>query len=419
MPPEIRALLHASELLTGAAIAAKDGKRIQPGDEGPIEDGALVYETRKVGRTIVPGRVLWTGPSREIPQAYRKKLSSSRTRNLQGRFAVLPGLIDCHTHLVFGGDRPGEFASRCAGATYEEIAARGGGILSSVRATREASESKLLNLAIDRAEEARSFGVRTLEVKSGYGLDLETEKKCLRVAASLGKRFPDLTVSATYLGAHAFPKEKTRQDYISEILSKHLPAVAKGKLARHCDVFLDRGYYSREEARVILLRARELGLRLKLHGDELSDQDSALLACELGADSVDHLLCVNEKGIHALAESTETTAVLLPLTAHYLKTAQAPARKLIDQGARVAVSTDFNPGSSPCNSLPTALHFAALQYGMNRAELLASVTFNAARALALHGRKGSLTPGKDADFWVLPFGSFEESYYRLAWTPAP
>jgi imidazolonepropionase len=405
-----RIITHASEILTGQGIRAKDGRHPREEDLGRIPDGALVIREQKRG----PGRIEWVGPTSELPKKFKKL----RARNLRQKQAVIPGLVDCHTHLLFAGDRSDEFAARCGGATYQEIAAKGGGIVSTVRATREATAAELERLGVERIREARAYGVRTLEIKSGYGLSLESELKLLSVIPKLRKRFKDMTLTATFLGAHDFPRDKERAEYLSELTQEMLPEVARRKLADTCDVFVDQGYYTRDEGRRILEKARSLGLKTKLHADELADTDSARLAAELGALSADHLLKVSDAGIQALARS-QTVAVLLPGTAFYLKAPHAPARKLLDAGARVALSTDFNPGTCPCLSLPTILTIAALYLGMTRAELFAAVTYNGAKALGLESRKGTLEPGMDADFAVLPFARFEESYYRFAWAPAP
>lgn len=410
MKNEPRVFLHASELLTGEGVAKKRGRRVQEEDLGRIEDGALVVSESKGGR---PGKVLWVGPTRDLPKRYLKW----KAKNLKNRQALVPGLVDCHTHLVFAGDRSEEFALRCGGTTYEEIAKRGGGILSTVRATRGATEAELERLATTRVKEAWSFGVRTLEVKSGYGLDFDTELKCLRVVKRLRKRFPEVEFQSTFLGAHAFPKDRTREEYFRELCEKMLPEVARGKWAEACDVFVDAGYFTLQEAEELLVLARELGLKTKIHADELTETGSSSLAARLGCLSADHLLKISNSGIQALARS-ETVAVLLPGTAFYLKAAHAPARKLLDSGARVALSTDFNPGTCMTLNLPFIMSLSALYLGMTRAEIFAAVTYNAAAALGFQDRLGTLTVGAEARYWAMPFARFEEAYYRLAWGAA-
>jgi imidazolonepropionase len=416
----VHVLLHASELLTGEGVRRKDGRKPAEEDLGRIVDGAMAYSTKTVpytdfvtgkkGMKVVADKILWVGKSEDLPTEY----SRAPIFDLGGRNAVLPGLIDCHTHLVFSGNRAAEFAARCGGATYDEIAAKGGGIQTTVRATREASEEELFSLARGRIEEAHRFGIRTIEAKSGYGLDSETEIKLLRVVKRLQEATPEITIVPTFLGAHDFPKDQSRESYLKELMDVQLPRVIEEGLSDVCDVFIDRGYYTLEEGRTLLERAKSLGMKVKIHADELANTESAALAAELGALSADHLLQISEEGIQALARS-ETTAVVLPGTAFYLKAAHAPARKLIEAGARVAISTDFNPGTSTTLNLPAVLTIAALYLGLTRSELFAAVTYNAARALDLHEKKGSLEPGKDADFFVAPYPTFEELYYRFAW----
>lgn len=408
-----RAVIHASEVLTGHGVRKKDGRRIVEDDLGRIPDGAVVYRVKKVRGKEIPDRIEWVGPTDQLP----RRFSRTRARDLKGQFAVIPGMIDCHTHLIFAGDRSEEFALRCGGVTYDEIAKKGGGILTTVRATRSASVAELERLAIARIEEMASYGVRTIEIKSGYGLSLESEIKILEVIPRLKKRFPQLTLTATFLGAHAYPVDQDRSDYLNEICKKMLPQVARRKLADSCDVFVDQGYFSIEEARRILKRARQLGLKTKVHADELVNTGATQFAAKIKALSADHLLQISDEGIQKIARSN-TVAVLLPGTAFYLKAKHAPARRLIDAGAAVAISTDFNPGTSMCLSLPAVLTIAALYLGMTRSELFASVTYSSAKALGIENRKGTIECGMDADFVVLPFRRFEELYYRFAWSPS-
>lgn len=397
----IQAIVHASEILTGNGVRAKDGRRVTEADLGRIEDGALVHDGKKI---------LWVGPTKDLPKKYKK----ARKKDLKLAQAVVPGFVDCHTHLVFAGNRSDEFARRCAGATYEEIAASGGGIVASVAGTRKATKAELLKIAVERVEKSRSFGVRTLEIKSGYGLDTASEVKVLEVAQALKKKFKDMTFSTTFLGAHAFPKDKSREEYMRELLEKMLPAVVRKKLADACDVFVDEGYFTVDQARELLKKAKSLGLQIKIHADEFGNTESAALAADLGCLSADHLLRISDRGISRLA-SSQTVGVLLPGTAFYLKAPHAPARKLIDAGVCVALSTDFNPGSCMTLNLPAIMTIAALYLGMSRAEIFAAVTYNGAKALGLQTRKGTLSEGMDADFSVLPVARFDEIYYRFAW----
>jgi len=405
----LRAVVHASEILTGLGVRAKEGRRVQEADLGRILDGALVYSVRKKGKVEVPHRVEWVGATSQLPQKYSKVKKS----DLKLKRAVIPGMIDCHNHLIFAGDRSDEFAARCSGASYQEIAKAGGGIAATVRATRQASEKELEALALQRLEELYSNGIRTVEIKSGYGLSFDSEMKILKIIPKLRKKVPAMTLTATFLGAHDYPKDRDRAEYLKELIEVMLPEVAKKNLADSCDVFVDEGYYSVEQGKEILEAAKGLGLKIKVHADELVNTESASMAAKLGALSADHLLKISEKGVRDLAQS-KTVAVLLPGTAFYLKAPHAPARKLLDAGAAVALATDFNPGTCYCLSLPTVMTIAALYLGMSRAELFAAVTYNPAQALGLQDSKGSIEVGKDADFTVLPFPRFEEVYYRFA-----
>lgn len=397
----MKVIIHASEIVTGQGLIKKDGRHPQDEDLVIIKDGAIVYNEKKI---------LWVGTTNALPKKYKK----IKAKNLKNKQAIIPGLIDCHAHLIFGGDRSSEFAQRCGGVSYQQIAKAGGGIQKTVRETRNASLDDLVKAGSKRIESFYSRGVRTLEAKSGYGLDVETEIKILTAIQKLKKLHPEMTIVSTFLGAHDFPKDKTRDEYLREINDQMIPAVVKKKLASACDVFIDEGFYSPEEGRKILETAKKYGLQVKVHADELKNTESASLAVDVGALSADHLLCVSDKGIDKLAQSN-TTAVLLPGTAFYLKAAQAPARKLFNAGARVAIASDFNPGTCMTTNLPAVLTISALYLGLTKAELFAAVTYNAACALGLENKKGALKAGYDSDFWVMPFERFEECYYQFAW----
>jgi imidazolonepropionase len=397
--PEV--FIHASLIYTAEEIVKKNGRLLKAEDLAPIADGAIVFDQKKI---------IWVGRTADLPAPYKKL----KTTDLKNKQAIMPGLIDSHTHLIFAGSRAHEFARRCAGATYQEIADEGGGILTTVNGTRAATIEKLFELGVKRALIAYRFGVRTIECKSGYGLDHETEMKCLTVVQHLREALPRMTFVSTYMGGHAIPKDKSKADYLDEMLKVTMPAVAKAKLAEFCDVFIDEGYYSVPEGELILREARKLGFKLKVHADEMANTESTKLAVHLKAHSADHLLKISERGIRDIAAS-DTVATLLPGTAFYLKEQNAPARKLLDAGARVAIATDFNPGSCYSLNLPLMLNLSALYLQMNAAEIFAGVTVNAAKALGLENRKGALIPGYDSDFVVLPYDHFEEMYYRMGW----
>ncbi|MFH1609316.1 MAG: imidazolonepropionase [Candidatus Bipolaricaulota bacterium] len=320
--------------------------------------------------------------------------------------AVTPGLVDPHTHAVFAGSRVGEFLARARGERYT-----GGGILTTVTAVREASEDELVELARPRLLRMLALGTTTVEVKSGYGLSVADELKMLRAIRRLAEDLP-LTLVPTFMGAHAFPPELPREAYIRELEEVMIPQVAAEGLARFCDVFCDRGFYTVEEAQAILRAAWGVGLQLKIHADELADVGAASLAAELGAVSAEHLLHVSPQGIRALV-TAGVVAVLLPATAFVLNEPYPPARELIAAGVPVALGTDFNPGSSPVLSLPLVLSLAVLKLGMSPEEALAAATLNAAAAIGLADAVGSLEPGKQGDLAVWDARSYEEIPYWI------
>ena len=319
-------------------------------------------------------------------------------------WCALPGLIDCHTHACFAGDRVDEFALRAAGATYEELHAAGGGILSTVRATRSAGESTLTEAVARHADWMRSAGTTTFEAKSGYGLDKDTELAQLRAIRTAGG-------IPTWLGAHAVPPEFADADaYLDFALAEVLPEAAK--LAEAADVFLELGAFDATQARRYLTACRDAGLALRLHADQFSEQGAIALAIELGAHSVDHLEATGEDGVRALGTSG-VTGVLLPASALFLGRPMPPGRALVDAGAAVALATDFNPGSSFCESLPLVCSLAATQMKLSPAEALGACTVNAAHVLGRADRKGRLAPGYDADVIFIEAPDWRYLAYHL------
>ena len=321
----------------------------------------------------------------------------------RGRCA-LPGLVDCHTHAAFGGDRVDEFSLRAGGATYEELHARGGGILSTVRATRAAGEDGI-RAAVERHRGwMLRHGTTTFESKSGYGLDRDTELASLRAVRDAGG-------IPTWLGAHAVPPELDDADaYLEFALAEVLPEAAR--IAEAADVFVERGAFDVPQARRYLEKCRDAGLALRLHGDQFTEQGAVQLAIELGARSIDHLEATGEEGVHALA-SSEVTAVVLPASALFLDRPMPPARALVDAGAAVALATDFNPGSAFCESLPLCCSLAATQLHLSPAEALSACTVNAAHVLGRAGRVGRLAPGFRADVVLLDAADWRHLAYHL------
>jgi len=326
---------------------------------------------------------------------------------------VTPGLVDAHTHLVFGGWRAHEMQMKLAGVPYLDILAQGGGILSTVRQTRAASPQDLAEKAQAALDEMLRLGTTTCEAKSGYGLNLQDEIKQLEVTAALNRKGPMQLVS-TLMAAHAVPEEyrDNRRSFMDLLMNEIIPATAQGQLAEYCDIFCERGVFSAEESREILLAARRHGLGLKIHADEIEAIGASQLAGELGAVSAEHLIAITPEGISALVKGG-TIACLLPATSFYLDKAYAPARALIAAGVPVAVATDFNPGSCPGLNLQLCINLASLKYKMTPEEILSAVTLNAAAAIGLAEEIGSLEPGKQADLVIWDAPDLDFLCYRF------
>ena len=344
------------------------------------------------------GRIAWVGPTAELPGEPGQL--AREVHDLRRRW-VTPGLVDCHTHLVHAGDRAREFELRLQGATYEEIARAGGGIVSTVAATRDASETALGEAASRRLGRLLAEGVTTIEIKSGYGLRTDAELKQLRVARRIGESAP-VTVRTTFLGAHAVPPEfKGRQEeYVALVCGEMLPAVAEAGLADAVDAFCEGIAFSPAQTARVFERARSLGLPVKLHADQLSDLGGAALAARFGALSADHLEHTSASGVRAMADAG-TVAVLLPGAFYFLRDTKAPpVQALRDHGVPIAVSTDCNPGSSPLSSILLAMNFACALFRLTPEEALAGVTCHAARALGLADACGTIEVGKACDLAI-------------------
>jgi imidazolonepropionase len=371
---------------------------------GLIHDGALVIE----GDTLA-----WVGPRAELPTAYRD--AKATHRDAQGAL-LTPGLIDCHTHLVYGGQRANEFELRLNGATYEEVARAGGGIVSTVRATREASETVLAAQSERRLAALLKEGVTTVEIKSGYGLALAHEAKCLRVARALGQQHP-VTVRTTFLGAHAVPPEYAGRsdDYIDAVVAM-MPSLADQGLVDAVDAFCDGIGFSPSQTERVFAEAKRLGLPVKLHAEQLSDSDGAALAARYQALSCDHLEWLSARGAQAMA-TAGTVAVLLPGAYYFLRETRLPPLALLrDHRVPIAISTDCNPGSSPCTSLLLMLNMACTLFRMTPQEALLGVTRNAARALGLTDR-GTLAAGQRADVVLWDIQTPAELCYAMGANP--
>ena len=356
------------------------------------------------------GRVVWAGTESELPA----ELASTRSRSACGAL-VVPGLVDCHTHLCFGGWREDEFAEKLAGVPYLEIARRGGGIARTMRQTREASTEELVAKAERDLAAMLALGVTTVEAKSGYGLSFEHELRQLEVYSALTADEGQPTrIVPTLLAAHVVPPEHRddRGGYLDLIVERLIPEVAARGLARFCDVFVEETAFSIEEARRVLEAGRRHGLDAKLHADQITDGGGALLAAELGAASADHLERVSEEGIARMAEAG-VVAVTLPLATAYLGQQPPPARAMIDAGVTVAVATDYNPGSAPSYDLQLAIWLACVRQRMTPSEALLGATLHAARALRLDSEIGSLEPGRAADFVLVDAPSVEHWLYHF------
>ena len=370
---------------------------------GAIEDGVIAARD---------GRIVFVGPRSEAPV-----FDAATSIDCEGRW-ITPGLIDCHTHLVYGGDRAHEFELRLQGATYEEIARAGGGILSTVKATREASEDTLFASADKRLAALMAEGVTTVEIKSGYGLEQQAELKQLRVARRIGRERP-VTVRTTFLGAHAVPPEyKGRSgDYTALVAGPLLDAVAAEGLANAVDVFCEGIAFSPDETKAIFEAAKAKGLAIKVHAEQLSNLHGAKLAAEMGALSADHLEYLDEDGVIAMAKAG-TVAVVLPGAFYFLRETQKPPIELMRKhGAAIALATDANPGSSPLTSPLLVLNMACTLFRMTPEEALAGLTRHAAKALGLQDEVGTLEAGKRCDLAIWEIERPAELAYRIGFNP--
>jgi imidazolonepropionase len=373
-------------------------------DLGVIERGLVAMRD---------GRIVFAGAQSDFPDS----ADAVERVDCEGRW-ITPGLIDCHTHLVYGGNRAHEFELRLQGASYEEVARAGGGIVSTVAATRSASEAELVASALPRLDALMSEGVTTLEIKSGYGLDTETEMRQLSAARALGRDHP-VTICTTFLGAHALPAEAQgdKDRYIGLVCEEMLPAVAKAGLADAVDAFMEGIAFSGEQTARVFRAARTLGLPVKLHADQLSNLGGAGLAAQFSALSADHLEHTDAAGVAAMAQAG-TVAVLLPGAFYFIReTHKPPVELLREHRVNIALATDSNPGSSPLTSLLLAMNMGATLFRMTVAECLAGTTREAARALGILGETGTLEAGKWCDLAIWDIERPAELVYRIGFNP--
>ena len=395
---------NASELVTCSGFTAKKGEAMS--DLKIIPDGAVV---------VKEGVIESVGTTREILSELEKTesdLSGFDIIDAKNR-AVLPGFVDSHTHFVFGGFRAEEFSWRLRGDSYMEIMKRGGGIVNSVDATRKAAVEELVQSGIKRLDSMLSFGVTTVEGKSGYGLDCDTEIKQLEVMAQLNN-IHYVDIAPTFLGAHAVPEAYIgkEDEFIEFMMGDVMPRVAERKLAQFCDIFCEENVFSVAQSRRLLSKAKEMGLKLKLHADEIVQTGGAELAAELGAVSADHLLQASEEGIHQMA-AAGVVATLLPATAFSLKEPYARGRYMIDSNGAVALATDFNPGSCFTESIPLIFALATLYMDITTEEAVTALTINAAAAIDRADTIGSLDAGKHGDLAVLEYPSYKFIPYHI------
>jgi len=392
-------ILNTSEVVTCSGFEPKFGKDMK--NIGVIKNGAVVIEDDKI---------VSVGKEEDILKKYNK--DNYTVIDAQAK-SVIPGFIDSHTHFVFGGYREEEFSWRLRGDDYMDIMRRGGGIISTVKSTKEASLEELIESGKKRLDSMLKFGVTTVEGKSGYGLDLKTEIKQLKAMKEIKKDHP-IDIAVTFLGPHAVPKEyKGREDeFIDFQIEKVLPQVVENNLAEFADIFCEEGVFNIEQSRRFLKKAKEMGLKLKLHADEIVQLGGAELAAEMGAVSADHLLQVSDNGIKDMAEKG-VISTLLPGTAFCLKEDYADGRKMIDRGCAVALATDLNPGSSFTNSIPLIIALAALYMDLSPEEILTALTINSAAAVDRVAEAGSIDSGKKADILILDYPSYKFLPYHV------
>ncbi|MFD2445633.1 imidazolonepropionase [Bacillus sp. CGMCC 1.16607] len=394
---------NAEQLITLKGQSEKPATNDRMNELSIIEKGAIWIEN---------GKIVDVGSSAELRQKYQSQLDFAEYIDATGKI-VLPGLVDPHTHVVYKGSREEEFNMRLNGATYMEIMNAGGGIHSTTSKTRAASEDELFFESNQRLDKFLLHGVTTVEAKSGYGMDWETEYKQLKVAKRLHDEHP-IDLVSTFMGAHAVPKEyKENPDaFVDLVINEMLPKVAAEKLAVFNDVFCERGVFTPEQSRKILEAGKQYGLIPKIHADEIEPYEGAELAAEVGAISADHLLKASDKGIKAMAKKG-VIGVLLPGTAFFLMTEAANGRKMIDMGLPVAISTDCNPGSSPTVSTPVIMNLACLHMGLTPAEVITATTINAAHAINRASEIGSLEVGKNADVLIANVPNYMQLQYHF------
>ncbi len=396
----IKIFRNFSEIATLAGAHHKDGRRLNLEDLGIIKNGSIVFDTEKI---------LWVGEDRNLPDDYTEK--DYPEIDVTGKTCV-PEIVDSHTHVVFGGDRAHEYSMRLNGATYEEIAAAGGGILNSMKGTQALTRNELLKQAHQRIKTIRAYGVGTVEVKSGYGLTFEKEYEISRVIHDLKNLArPDVQIINTFMAAHAVPKEFANSyDYMKDVVLPLLDKLGEEQILDCVDIFHEQNYFSHDDVVSLFERAKRWNINVKIHADEFNDNKGAVLAAKYEALSADHLLRTTEDGIKALAASN-TVATLLPGTGLFLGKPQVNARAFLDAGAKVAIASDYNPGSCHCDNLIMLASIAAPMYKINQTELWCAITLNAAHAVGLKNQ-GAIVPGLKPRFSVFNTDSLDRVTYN-------
>ncbi|MCK6597067.1 MAG: imidazolonepropionase [Bdellovibrionaceae bacterium] len=393
-------LKDAKEILSLQGAALKKGRGIKNEDLSVLKNHSLIVDKEKI---------CWIGELKKLPSDFKKKIK--KEISLKNK-VLMPTLIECHTHTVFAGSRSAEFEMRLQGASYQEISANGGGILSTQKAIDLISKAQLLNLTQKRVNQFVKQGVSVVEIKSGYGLDLKNEIKSLEIL----KQIENALVIPTFLGAHAVPKSfSSEQEYLNFLKLKVLPEVKKKKLSQRVDIFIEKGFFSKDVAREYLKHCQSLGFEITIHADQISLSGGSELACELGALSADHVIQLSEKEIKKISQS-EVTPVLLPLADLYMRCAYPPARKLIDSGARVALASDFNPGTCPSQDVMMVGLLARLEMKMTLTEVIVAYTLGASYALNLQDQLGSIEVGKKALIAILE-GDASDLFYSSTQNP--
>lgn len=394
----MRIYKNLNQIVTMKLAHEKDGRSLKPDDLSIIQNASVVFSNDEI---------LWVGEDKDLPEEYQ----AIEAISLEGH-VLLPEIVDAHTHLVFGGDRSHEYMMRLSGATYEEIATAGGGIVSTMKATNALSRNDLLKLSQERVRALRAYGVGTIEIKSGYGLNFEKEYEIALVINDLKKIFqPEVQILHTYMAAHAVPKDfESSYQYMRDVVLPLLDKLHTEGLVDAVDIFHEQNYFNNEDVVSLFERAQRLGLPVKMHADELNDNNGAELGVQFQALSCDHLLKISDDGIKKLAES-KTVANLLPGTAFFLGKPQSPARKLQDAGVKVAISSDYNPGSCHFDNVIQIALMSAPTLRLNFAEIWASITLNSAHALGLKNQ-GAVLPGLKPRFSIFNVDSLEKMTYH-------